>query len=60
VFVVLDGGENGEAETHAMRSTYYAVSPDVVARLMNTVGFERVTQIDDAFFQPVLVGIKPS
>lgn len=45
--------------TRVVRSTYYAVSLEVLAGLMERAGFERVRRIDGAFFQPVLVGRRP-
>jgi 2-polyprenyl-3-methyl-5-hydroxy-6-metoxy-1,4-benzoquinol methylase len=42
--------------TTVLRTRYYAVSISTVARLMRQAGFASVTRIDNAFFQPVLVG----
>jgi SAM-dependent methyltransferase len=44
--------------THVMRSRYYAVSIATLLALMRQTGFKNVRRIDDAFFQPVLVGTK--
>lgn len=48
-----------ETRTHALRSRYYAVSTDRLRGLMREAGFEHVRRIDDAFYQPVLVGTQP-
>lgn len=46
--------------THAMRSRYYALSTDKMCALMREAGFEQVRRIDDAFYQPILVGTRPA
>ncbi len=45
--------------THVMRSRYYAISSDRLCELMRAAGFQQVRRIDDAFYQPVLVGTQP-
>lgn len=45
---------------HVGRSRYYAVSPERVMELMHDVGFADVRRLDDSFYQPVLVGTRPS
>jgi len=58
-YVVRDEGiEN--CEVHVMRSVYYAVSIAALTMLMARAGFENVRRLDDAFFQPVLVGVRPN
>jgi hypothetical protein len=47
-------------EVHVMRSVYYAVSIATLTMLMARAGFENVRRLDDAFFQPVLVGVRPN
>jgi len=44
--------------THVMRSRYYAVSIAKLLELMRRSGFANVRRIDNAFYQPVLVGTK--
>ena len=48
-----------QVRTHVMRSRYYALSTDRLCELMRTAGFQQVRRIDDAFYQPVLVGTRP-
>jgi SAM-dependent methyltransferase len=45
-------------KTHVMRSRYYAVPISKLLTLMRLAGFDKVRRIDDAFFQPVLVGTR--
>lgn len=47
-----------EVKTHAMRSRYYAISTSRLCALMREAGFQDVRRIDDAFYQPVLIGTK--
>jgi SAM-dependent methyltransferase len=47
-------------QTHVMRSRYYAVSTDTMCALMREAGFEQVRRIDDAYYQPILVGTRPA
>lgn len=58
-FVVEDEATTGQVKTHVMRSRYYAVSVARLCELMLAAGFESVKRIDNAFYQPVLVGTKP-
>jgi SAM-dependent methyltransferase len=53
-----DGAEN--CETHVMRSTYYAISITELMTLMARAGFEKLQRLDNVFFQPVLVGVRPN
>ena len=46
------------ANTHIMRSRYYALSPNHLAQLMEEAGYTSVTRLDNRFFQPVLVGTR--
>lgn len=48
-----------QVRTHVMRSRYYALSTDRLCELMRAAGFLQVRRIDDAFYQPVLVGTQP-
>jgi SAM-dependent methyltransferase len=43
-----------------LRSRYLAIPVAEVSELMRAVGFERVRRLDDRFFQPVLVGTRPT
>jgi len=58
-YVVRDEGAES-CETHVMRSTYYAVSIADVMAMMARAGFAKVHRLDDVFFQPVLVGVRPN
>jgi SAM-dependent methyltransferase len=57
-FFVEENFATQEVRTHAMRSRYYAVSVDTLLDLMHEAGFQNVRRIDDAFYQPVLVGTR--
>jgi SAM-dependent methyltransferase len=43
-----------------LRSSYLAIPVAQVAELMSEVGFQDIRRIDDRFFQPVLVGTRPT
>jgi SAM-dependent methyltransferase len=58
LYFVEDDVSSGVTHTHVMRSRYYAISPNHLLALMQQVGFAEVKRIDDAFYQPVLVGTK--
>jgi SAM-dependent methyltransferase len=57
-YLVADRGGD-ECETRVMRTYYYAVTIAQLMRLMTQAGFQDVQRIDDRFFQPVIVGMKP-
>lgn len=57
-FVRDDGAD--ECRTEVARSTYYAVLIPELIRLMEHAGFVDVRRVDDAFFQPLIVGVRPS
>jgi SAM-dependent methyltransferase len=57
-FFVEEDLSTSHVRTHVMRSRYYAVSITKLLALMRRTGFEDVRRIDNAFFQPVLVGTK--
>ena len=59
-FFVQEDLSTKEVKTYTMRSEYYAVSITRLMALMADVGFERVRRLDDAFYQPVLIGTKPA
>jgi SAM-dependent methyltransferase len=42
-----------------LKCSYLAIPVTQVADLMRAVGFQGVRRVDDRFFQPVLVGIRP-
>jgi len=58
-YVVRDDGSE-HCQTHVMRSRYYAISIAELMTMMTRAGFEKVHRIDDAFFQPVLTGVRPN
>ncbi len=53
--------DTGAADCHTrvFRTRYYAVPISRLVTLMQQAGFERVRRIDDAYYQPVLVGTRP-
>ena len=53
----MDGGEERAV---ILKSSYLAIPVSEVAELMRTVGFRDVRRVDDRFFQPVVVGTRPS
>jgi SAM-dependent methyltransferase len=58
LYMVEDEGE-GSPRTHVFRSRYYAVTLDVLERLMREAGFQAVERLEEPFFQPVLLGRRP-
>ncbi len=59
MYVVRDEGAE-KCETHVMRSTYYAISISELMKMMGHAGFEKVRRVDDVYFQPALVGVRPT
>jgi len=59
-FIVEEALDTGQVETHVMRSRYYAVSITRLCELMRNAGFVSMKRIDDAFYQPILIGTKPA
>jgi SAM-dependent methyltransferase len=57
-FFIEEDLATGIVRTHVMRSRYYAVSVEKLLGLMGGAGFSDVRRIDNAFFQPILVGTK--
>ena len=57
-FVEDSGGR--ECTTHVMRSKYYAIPTGRLIELMTEAGFREVRRLDQRFFQPLIVGSKPS
>jgi SAM-dependent methyltransferase len=52
--------DGADAEATIVKSSYLAIPVEQVVGLMRTVGFENVRRVDGRFFQPVLVGTKPT
>jgi SAM-dependent methyltransferase len=44
----------------SMAATYYAVGIGTLTDLMREAGFDELERIDEAFFQPILVGRRPA
>ncbi len=57
-FFIEENLSTKEIKTHCMRSRYYAISTSRLCKLMDEAGFSRVRRIDNAFYQPVLLGTK--
>jgi len=57
-FFVTEDLATQAVHTRVMRSRYYAVSTARLCELMREAGLQDVRRIDDAFFQPVLVGTR--
>jgi SAM-dependent methyltransferase len=57
-FFVEEDLITSSVKTHVMRSRYYALSTAKLLALMQRAGFRNARRIDDAFYQPVLVGTK--
>jgi SAM-dependent methyltransferase len=58
-YIVHDLGGT-ECQTTVFRSTYYAISIVDLVSLMTRAGFVDVRRIDNEFFQPLIVGIRPN
>lgn len=57
-YIIEDDRTNGIADTHVMRSRYYAVSPNRILELMRKAGFNSVARVESDFYQPILVGTR--
>lgn len=57
-YFLEDDLQSGMTKTHVMRSRYYALSPNHMMKLMEMAGFTNIQRLDEAFFQPVLIGMK--
>ena len=57
-YIVHDVG-GSECHTIVVHSTYYAISIADIIRLMESAGFANVQRIDNNFFQPLVVGVRP-
>lgn len=60
MYFVEDDWQSSNANTHVMRSRYYAISPNHLMELMADVGYVSVSRLNEQFFQPVLIGKKLS
>ncbi|WP_432725913.1 class I SAM-dependent methyltransferase [Variovorax sp. W6] len=58
-FFVTEDLATQAVSTRVMRSRYYAISTTRLCELMQEAGLKDVRRVDDAFFQPVLVGTRP-
>ena len=58
MYVVEDRGDAGVA-TRVTRAMYYALPVPRLVELMHQAGFEDVRRLDDAFYQPLVVGRRP-
>lgn len=58
MYFIEEEQKSGKAQTHIMRSRYYALSPNCLMKLMKEAGYDSVTRLDNQFFQPVLVGTR--
>ena len=56
---VVDDAPEREPTVKVMRTRYYAVTTDTLARLMREAGFQAVRRLDGPFYQPVIVGRRP-
>jgi SAM-dependent methyltransferase len=59
LYLIEEDLATGSAQTHAMRSRYYAIGTTRLLALMTQAGFAQATRLDDVFFQPVLIGTRP-
>ena len=59
MYFVEDRGE-ANCPARVLRSKYYAIGVDTLMALMEQAGFHEVRRIDDRFYQPVVLGIRPS
>lgn len=57
LYFVKDTGKP-TCKTFVFRSQYYAISIKRIIELMKIVGFTKIKRIDDAFFQPIIIGTK--
>jgi 2-polyprenyl-3-methyl-5-hydroxy-6-metoxy-1,4-benzoquinol methylase len=57
-FFVEEDLQTRHVQTHALRSTYYAISIGKLRELLCEAGFTHVRRLDGAFYQPILIGTK--
>lgn len=60
MYFVEEDRNSHAVQTHAMRSRYYAISPNKLLTLMEDAGFGAVKRLDNVFYQPVLIAMKHS
>jgi SAM-dependent methyltransferase len=58
MFLIEEDSISKAVRTHTMRSRYYAIGTQRLLTLMREAGFQNVRQLDEVFYQPVLVGTK--
>jgi len=56
----LQDDRASECKTHVIRTQYYAIGARELMELMEQAGFEQVQKIDEVYFQPVLIGSRPT
>lgn len=56
---VMEDRPGADIRTRSMRATYYAIPLPRVMELMRAAGFADVRRMDDAFFQPLIIGRRP-
>jgi hypothetical protein len=57
MYFVQDDG-SAQPTTHVMRTKYYAIGARRLMGLMSKAGFRDIQKLDDAYFQPVIVGTR--
>jgi SAM-dependent methyltransferase len=60
MYFVVDDRTSGQLVTHVMRTRYHAVGAGHLLTLMRRAGFTGVERLDGRFYQPVLVGTRPT
>jgi SAM-dependent methyltransferase len=56
---VVEDERDKACTVRVLRGHYYAVGTGKLMQLLTQAGYEQVKRLDDAFFQPVLIGTKP-
>ncbi len=59
MYFVQDEGA-AECKTRVVHTKYYAIGTWQLMDLMEQAGFEQVRKIDDVYFQPVIIGSRPT
>ncbi len=57
MYFVEDRGES-ICQTHALRSTYYAIDIPSLMLIMEQAGFDDVRRLNERFFQPMIIGTR--
>lgn len=55
-FFVIEEGRSGLPKVHVSKTSYYAVSLTRLKVLLRKAGFKKVRRLDEAFYQPLLLG----